>query len=326
MGIISSGSNDGSGQTCINNGGTCKDERAILDGGFLELVRYGVLEPDDSRILESLEEYNDQSLTEDDRVRYDFNFGGTDYPGWRRYSQDRYGERHPDCSNFNGDNFENRGRVWPFFTGEYGVYMVEALNKSHAGNIPASALNDVRDTYARAMEHFANASHLLPEQVYDGICSSGGSRFIKGEGTNSATPLAWPHAEYIKLVRSIRDGANVSKLTVVDNRYPPSNGETVQVTFECAQGHTRWGQSVYIVGNIPELGNWDPGGAQILIPSGYPTWRNTYNMPASTSFEWKGIKRWETYPANAEVIWEPGQNNVTTTPASGSMIVTDCQF
>ncbi|NOQ95979.1 MAG: glucan 1,4-alpha-glucosidase [Desulfobacterales bacterium] len=317
---------DGSGQTCTNNGGTCEDERAILDGGFLELVRYGVLEPDDPRVLESLEEYNDQSLADVDRVRYDFNFSGTDYPGWRRYSQDRYGERRNDCSNFTGNNFENRGRVWPFLTGEYGTYVIDNLYKSHAGSIPAGALNNVGDTYVQAMEHFANDSNLLPEQVYDGVCSSGGSRFIKGNGTNSATPLAWSHAEYIKLVRSIRDGENFSKFAVVDDRYPLSGGGTVQVTFECSQGHTIWGQSVYIVGNISELGDWNPGAAQILSPTSYPTWRNTYNMPASTTFEWKGIKRWETFPANAEVIWEPGQNNVITTPASGSMIVTDCQF
>lgn len=318
---------DPSGQTCINNGGECKDQRAILDGGFLELVRYGILEPDDSRILESLEEYNDQSLSDDDRVRYDFDFGGVQYPGWRRYSQDRYGEKRTDCSNFTGDNFDNRGRVWPFFTGEYGTYVIDELYKTHAGSIPSSALNTVRDTYVRGMEQFANPTYLLPEQVYDGVCNSGSNRFTQGEGTNSATPLAWPHAEYVKLVRSIRDGKNVSKLDVVDSRYPPSNGGgTVQVTFECAQGHTTWGQSVYVVGNLNELGNWDPAAAQVLSPTGYPTWRKTYNLPASTTFEWKGIKRWEDYASNKEVIWEPDPNNVTTTPASGSMIVTDCVF
>jgi glucoamylase len=317
---------DGTGQTCINNGGPCVDERAVLDGGFLELVRYGVLEPDDPKVVESIEEYNDQSLADVDRVRYDFNFDGTDYPGWRRYSQDRYGERHTNCSNFTGDNTVNRGRVWPFFTGEYGTYVIDQLHKSHGGSIPISALNDVRDIYARGMEYFANESYLLPEQVYDGVCASGGDRFIRGEGTNSATPLAWPHAEYIKLVRSIRDGKNFNKLAVVDSRYPPSNGGPVEVTFECSQGHTVWEQSVYVVGSIPELGNWDPGAALILSPTSYPTWRDTYNMPANTTFEWKGIKRWENYPANNEVIWEPGSNNTITTPASGSLVVNDCSF
>ncbi len=317
---------DGSGQTCINNGGTCKDERAILDGGFLELVRYGVLGPDDPRILESIEEYNDQGLADVDRVHYDFLLSGTLYPGWRRYSQDRYGERRNDCSNFTGSNFENRGRVWPFLTGEYGTYIIDKYYKLYAGSIPAGVLNDVRDLYAQAMENFANDSNLLPEQVYDGVCSSGGGRFIKGEGTNSATPLAWSHAEYIKLVRSIRDGENFSKFAVVDNRYPLPVDGTVEVTFQCSQGFTILGQSVYIVGNISELGNWDPGAAQILTPDSYPTWRKTCNMPANKTFEWKGIKRWEIYSANPEVIWEPGENNVTTTPASGSMIVTDCQF
>lgn len=318
---------DGSDKTCINNGGTCVDDKAVLDGGFLELVRYGVLEPDDSRVLETLEEYDDTGLAHVDRVRYDFNLGGASYPGWRRYSQDRYGERRDNCANFAGDNFENRGRVWPFLTGEYGTYVIDQLRKTHPGSIPPGDLQAVRDTYVRGMEQFANDSYLLPEQVYDGVCAGGGSRFTLGEGTNSATPLAWPHAEYIKLVRSVRDGENFSKLPVVDQRYPLSDGGgTVAVTFECSQGHTTWGQSVYLVGNIPELGNWDPGAGRILKPTSYPTWRETYAMPAGTTFEWKGIKRWENYPTNPEVIWEPDSNNVTTTPASGSMVVNDCGF
>ncbi len=315
----------GSTSTCINNGGSCVDERAVLDGGFLELVRYGILEPDDSRISESVEEYNNQGLSTEDRTRYDFTFEGISYPGWRRYSQDRYGEKHTDCSNFTGDDYYNRGRVWPLFSGEYGTYKLDELYNAHDENVPSNEINMLRDTYARVMEHFANDSYLLAEQVYDGECSNGGSQYTIGEGTDSATPLAWPHAEYIKLVRSLRDGQNFSKFQVVDNRYPLSSSSTVAVTFQCSNGYTDWGQSVYIVGNISELGNWDPGSALALSPDNYPTWNNTYSMPAGATFEWKGIKRWENYPTNPEVIWESGSNNVTTTPSTGSIIV-HCSF
>ena len=57
------------------------------------------------------------------------------------------------------------------------------------------------------------------EQVWDGVSNVAVQRFSLGEGTNSATPLAWPHAEYIKLVRSYRDEANFSRFPNVAARY-----------------------------------------------------------------------------------------------------------
>jgi glucoamylase len=79
-----------------------------------------------------------------------------------------------------------RGRLWPLLTGERGHYELAA------GRDPLP--------YVRAMECFANESGLLPEQVWDGGP-------LIGRGTGSATPLVWTHAEYVRLLRSRRDGA-----------------------------------------------------------------------------------------------------------------------
>jgi len=46
---------------------------------------------------------------------------------------------------------------------------------------------------------------MLPEQVFDGVGVNPKKRYKEGEGTNGATPLAWTHAEYVKLLRSIAD-------------------------------------------------------------------------------------------------------------------------
>jgi glucoamylase len=209
-------------QICINNGGPCVSERAILDGGFLELVRYGVLAANDQKIQHTLDEYNLQlpgDIEEHDRTRYDFDFGGTKFPAWRRYSQDHYGERKSDGQNFSGDNPDNRGRPWPLLTGEYGIYELERIRADGGGSVSDIEINGLRDTYVRAMEHFSNDSLMLPEQVWDGVSHTTVARFTVGKGTNSATPLAWPHAEYIKLVRSYRDRENFSKFSVVADRY-----------------------------------------------------------------------------------------------------------
>jgi glucoamylase len=58
----------------------------------------------------------------------------------------------------------------------------------------------------RLMEAAATETGLIPEQVWDAddIPEKG---LFRGRPTTSAGPLAWAHAEYVKLLRSVRDGA-----------------------------------------------------------------------------------------------------------------------
>lgn len=149
---------------------------------------------------------------------------------------------------------------------------------------------------------------MLPEQVWDEVGSNATHQFEPGEGTNSATPLAWAHAEYVKLVKSLAESNTWDSYPIVRNRY---SRDMVEVTFECQNGQTNWGQNIYAVGSIPQLGNWDPGEALKLEPSSYPVWSKKFALPASTSFEWKCIKK-------EPLVWQPDPNNSHTTPASGS--------
>jgi alpha-glucosidase len=105
-------------------------------------------------------------------------------------------------------------------------------------------------------------------------------------------------------------------------------GQTpVSLDFVCQDGTTVPGQSVYAVGNVPQLGEWSPASAVKLEPTSYPTWTGTIgNLPPSTAVEWKCIKRQETgYPDVADA-WQPGSNTAVTTPSSGSGGVTTGQF
>ncbi|MBN2037411.1 MAG: DUF5110 domain-containing protein [Chitinispirillaceae bacterium] len=93
----------------------------------------------------------------------------------------------------------------------------------------------------------------------------------------------------------------------------------VSARFICENGHTTFGISVYVVGSVPELGSWDPSEAIKLEPDGpYPAWTGTVtSLPPETRIEWKCIKRHESGDKKI-VAWEPGANNVFTTPVSGS--------
>jgi len=204
------------------NGGNGKppiSEKLVLDGGFLELVRYGVKKGDDANITSTICALDNTNLSQDLRVKYDFTFDGNQYPGFRRYGHDGYGERTNDGGSYVGGNSNQRGRVWPFFTGERGHYELELAKAKNNGTISDSEVAQLRDTYVRGMEYFANDSFMLPEQVWDGVGSNQTYNYELGEGTNSATPLAWTHAEYIKLVKSLTDKNIWDSYDIVKARY-----------------------------------------------------------------------------------------------------------
>jgi len=77
-----------------------------------------------------------------------------------------------------------------------------------------------------------------------------------------------------------------------------------EVTFICRNGHTHWGQNVFVVGDLPELGAWDPASAVKLSPDGYPTWQGGIEVPEGRPFQWKCIKK----DGNV-IVWQEGPNN-----------------
>jgi len=198
---------DDHGNLLSRNGAPAIPEDKVLDAGFLELVRYGVRRADDLHILASLPELDDTDREDTLRVRYTFSVPGQqkEFSGWRRYGNDGYGESTLNGNNYSGDGPPGqRGRVWPIFTGERGHY--ELALATVYGSASPSTIEHVRKMYVRGMEAFANEGLLLPEQVWDGVGTAPQRLYVKGKGTNSATPLAWTHAEYIKLLRSLADG------------------------------------------------------------------------------------------------------------------------
>lgn len=156
---------------------------------FLQLVRFGLRRPDDPLITGSVR-------LADMLLKVDTPTG----PSWHRYNDDGYGE-HDDGSAFDGTG---RGRAWPLLTGERGHYEVAA------GRDPLPLL--------LAMVRMASPGGMLPEQIWDAppIPSRG---LEPGRPTGSAMPLAWAHAEYIKLVVSRSLGRPFDRPERVWQRY-----------------------------------------------------------------------------------------------------------
>ena len=165
--------------------------RDIVDAGFLALVRYGLRSPDDPLIINSL-------IVVDALLRRDTPQGAC----WLRYNHDGYGQRE------NGDPFADgwgTGHAWPLLAGERGCYEL------------AAGRTDV-SSFLHALEAWAAPNCLLPEQVWD--ADDLPERYLRRGGpTGAAMPLAWAHAEYLKLLRSVRDKQVFDHLPVVAGRY-----------------------------------------------------------------------------------------------------------
>jgi glucan 1,4-alpha-glucosidase len=194
----------------INNGGGSYDERSIVDAGFLDLVRLGVYAPDDPKVVGSLPEV-------DATIKVDTPHG----PMWYRYNHDGYGEK-ADGAPYDGTGV---GRLWPLLTGERGEYALAAQAEKLSGAYRAGARhapdNSVAARHLRTMAAAANEGYLIPEQVWDRADGAGpeNGAFEFGEGTGSATPLAWSMAQFVRLAHSIDAGAPVETPAVVAERY-----------------------------------------------------------------------------------------------------------
>lgn len=248
----------------INNGGGHHDERSIVDAGFLELVRLGVKSAADPEIVDSLPEV-------DAIIRVNTPNGTM----FHRYNHDGYGETG------NGDPFTGAGigRLWPIFNGERGEY--ELL----AGD-PAKAVEHLK-TMARA----ANEGFMILEQAWDR--QDGRGRFVFGEGTDSATPLAWSMAQFVRLALSIDMGKPVETPAVVAQRYAqpsPLAQATFNVTVPGSTAGT--GRSVFLAGELnrldPPLAFWNPGGLRMnQIDSTH--WTVTVTGAPGTNIQYKYV-------------------------------------
>lgn len=105
-------------------------------------------------------------------------------------------------------------------------------------------------------------------------------------------------------------GANTSNTF----RYEVLSGDQVQVIFK-VNAATTLGQNVHVVGNIPELGGWDPAKApEAMMNPNYPQWFLPVSVPKATQLEFKFIKK----DSNGAVVWEGGSNRIFTSPSSST--------
>jgi glucoamylase len=239
-------------------------------------VRYGIRRAGDPLIEDSLR-------VVDATLKVETPYG----PCWRRYNHDGYGQR-ADGGPYQGWGI---GRAWPLLTGERGHYEL-------------AAGRDVRP-YIRAMERFASAAGLLPEQVWDAPDRPEARMFL-GRPTGSPMPLMWAHAEYIKLLRSTRDGQVFDRVPLVADRYQGrSQGKPIEIwTFARRVRTVPHGAVLRVEACAPFRLHWTDGEwAAARDTASTPTVVGIHFVdipvvsdkaaPIRFTFFWTGVERWE---------------------------------
>ena len=175
----------------------------IISPDALALVRFGLRSADNPRIINTIKVI-------DALLKTELPYG----PGWHRYNDDGYGE-HTDGSAFDGTGV---GRVWPLLAGERAHYELAAGHVEEATRL------------LHVLEAGAGQGNLLPEQVWDAPDIPEKELFL-GKPSGSAMPLVWAHAEYVKLLRSLKDGHVFDMPPQSVRRYIQARTESNRVTW-----------------------------------------------------------------------------------------------
>ena len=99
------------------------------------------------------------------------------------------------------------GRAWPLLSGEGGEYGRLARRDGARGHLRTIA--EDRQRGADAPRAGLGRAARRP----------GGRGYEEGEGTRSATPPAWTHAQYVRLAWSIVAGKPIERPSIVACRY-----------------------------------------------------------------------------------------------------------
>ncbi|WP_445151563.1 glucodextranase DOMON-like domain-containing protein [Baekduia sp. Peel2402] len=197
----------------VGNGGPTLDQRDVIDAGFLEYVRLGLLPADDADVVRSL-------AVVDDAIRVSTATG----EGFYRYNGDGYGDRSSNGRPWPPSN-QGNGHLWPVLAGERGQWEL--------------ARGDVTGAVSRlgAMMGTASGVGLIPEQAWelpDLAASPFGTDptqasigFENGKAAGSASALTWSAGQFVRLTLDLAAGRQLDTPSYVASRYVArTQGET----------------------------------------------------------------------------------------------------
>ncbi|KAL2830841.1 putative glycosyl hydrolase, family 15 [Aspergillus cavernicola] len=199
--------------------------------------------------------------------------------------------------------------------------LAEQYDKSYGTSLSA---RDLTWSYAALLTANLRRDSIVPPSwgaasanTVPSSCSTGSAI-----GTYStATATSWPStltSGSATSSTSSTSSTNSSGTTTSSTSTSTSTCTTptsIAVTFH-ELATTTFGQNIYVVGSISQLGTWDTSSAVALSASQYtssnPLWSATITLAAGTTFEYKYIRK-ET---DGSVVWESDPNRSYTVPST----------
>lgn len=170
--------------------------------------------------------------------------------------------------------------------------------------------------------HFGEFFIGRPDPKYDEY-RPGNTVYIHGTGLGGAATVAFGSqqaavvsaqdnriAAVVPIVPAGDYAITVTKGGKTSNpfRYQVLGGDQVQVIFHINKA-TQPGQNVYVIGDIAELGGWNPDKAlDSFMNPNYPEWFLPVSVPAGATFQFKFFIK----DAAGYVTWEGGTNRLFT--------------
>ncbi len=253
----------------LGNGGPTLDQRAVLDGGFQELVRLGELPVSDPDVQASLRVWDSLiAVKTPSGVGY-YRYGNDAAKG----SADGYG----DCYQPSQTSCTTPGQPWPTTdTGTGHLWPVLSGERAES-DIGSADLNGAAGLLT-AMMHFSSGAGLVPEQAWEdpdlaaspygtspAVASIG---FTDGKPAGSAAPLSWAQAQELRLIADLGARKILEQPAVTANRYvrgappaavpvtltAPAGGSTAESSATTVTGTTTPGAKVVIEATDTDTG------------------------------------------------------------------------
>ncbi|WP_345761184.1 glucodextranase DOMON-like domain-containing protein [Diaminobutyricibacter sp. McL0608] len=228
----------------VGNGGPTLDQRSIVDAGFLEYVRLGILPAGDPVIANSL------AVTDGTIQKHTANG-----PGWLRYNGDGYG----DCVANSGNNCTITGAPWT--NGNSGTgHPWPVLGAERAQQYLAQGQSGNAASVLVAINAMNSGAGLVPEQVWDqpnlarapygSDPATASIGFANGEADGSASPLSWGSASQVRLTADLAAGRSVEQPAQVRDRYVTHSQKGTALTVTSPVDGTAAGATITVAGTV----------------------------------------------------------------------------
>jgi glucoamylase len=218
----------------LGNGGPTLDQREVIDAGFLELARLGLLSEHDADLVRSLD-------VVDDTIRRETESG----VGFYRYNGDGYGDRSSDGRPW-APSGQGNGHLWPVLAGERGQWELDTGE-------PGAAVERLD-----AMRGMASGVGLIPEQAWelpdlarspfgtDPTTASIG--FENGKPAGSASALTWSAGQFVRLMLDVSAGRVLDRPRYTRRRYVERAQQETELTVTSPADNSAVGETVQVEG------------------------------------------------------------------------------